>query len=371
VIPDYHQLDAGPFIFIKRSIKKLDISGGARYDTRSFRNFDLFTTTDPETSFDKKTSYNSADTNLVKQFSAYEHTFGGFSGSFGATYNFTKNFCLKVNIGRGYRAPNISEISAKGIHPGTGFLQLGDDNFKPEFSLQEDAGVFLESEHFSGSVELFNNVISNYIYNEKLLGINGTDSVFIQEDNAYPVFKFRQTKAQLYGGELSIDIHPHPLDWLHIENSISVLYAVNLGGSGSSITDSTRYLPYIPPLHTNSVIRADFKKKRGYFSNLFIKAGLQYYATQDRVYSAYGTETETPGYVLLDAGLGADVVNKKNITLFSVVINANNLADISYQSNMSRLKYFDNYPVNGTGKSGIYSMGRNFSFKVTVPFGSK
>jgi iron complex outermembrane receptor protein len=98
-----------------------------------------------------------------------------------------------------------------------------------------------------------------------------------------------------------------------------------------------------------------------------VKAGLQYYAAQNRIYSAYGTETKTPGYTLLDAGFGADIVSRKGRTLFTLSVIGNNLADVAYQNNMSRLKYFDNYPVNGTGRSGIYSMGRNISFKLVVP----
>ncbi|MGZ4041698.1 MAG: TonB-dependent receptor [Bacteroidia bacterium] len=371
VIPDYHSFDLGPFVFIKRSIGKLDIAAGARYDLRSFVNEDLFTTTDAVTGFDKKIGYDPKDTTQVKQFSSYSHTFSGFSGSFGGTYNFSEKFCLKGNIGRGYRAPNISEISAKGIHPGTGFLQLGDANFKPEFSLQEDLGLFFESKHISGSIEVFNNIISNYIYNERLVGLWGNDSNFIQNGNLYPVYKFTQTKAHLYGGEFSFDIHPHPLDWLHIENSVSMIYATNLGGNGSHVTDSTRYLPFIPPFHTNTEVRGDFKKQVGCFAGIFIKVGVQYYAAQIRVYSAYRTETKTPGYTLLDAGIGTKVINKKGATLFSITINGSNLADVAYQNNMSRLKYFDNYPVNGTGRSGIYSMGRNISFKLIVPIDVK
>jgi iron complex outermembrane recepter protein len=367
VIPDYKSFDVGPFAHVKKSLGKLELSAGIRYDLRNFRNFELYTTADTVTGFDRQTTFKAGDTTQVKQFDNYTHTFSGFSGSFGGTYSFSEKLAVKANIGRGYRAPNISEISAKGIHPGTGFLQLGDANFKPEFNLQEDLGIFFETEHVSGSVEVFNNLVSNYIYNEKLLSRYGNDSLFEQNGNFYPVFKFRQTKAQLYGGEFSLDIHPHPLDWLHIENSASFILATNLGGNGSQITDSTKYLPFIPPFHTSTVLRASFRKKRGCFANIFVKAGLQFYATQNRIYSAYGTETKTPGYVLLDGGLGADIVNRKGKTLFTLSITGNNLADVAYQNNMSRLKYFDNYPLNGTGRSGIYSMGRNISFRLVIP----
>jgi iron complex outermembrane recepter protein len=367
VIPDYHSFDVGPFVFTKRTFNKLDIAAGVRCDTRSFQSDSMFTKPNSATGFNMQTSANPLDSSVVKQFDYYKHSFSGFSGSIGATYNFNEKFCLKANVARGYRSPNIAEISARGVHPGTGFEQLGNADFKPEFSLQEDIGIFFGSEHISGSVEVFNNIIDNYIYNEKLQSKTGGDSIYMQNGNAYPVFKFRQTTAQLYGGELSFDIHPHPLDWLHFENSASLIYAANLGGNGAVINDSTRYLPYIPPFHTNSEIRADFKKKIACFSSVFIKMGVQYYATQNRAFLAYGTETKTPGYTLLDAGIGANVVNKKGRTLFILNILGTNLADIAYQNNMSRLKYFDNYPVNGTGRSGIYSMGRNISFKLVIP----
>jgi iron complex outermembrane receptor protein len=371
VIPDHSLIDVGPFIFVKKSFTKIDIAGGLRYDIRSFKNSALYTQTNSNTGFEMQVPQNSSDSTIKKQFDPYSHTFSGVSGSLGASFVLNKNLTIKLNVARGYRAPNISEISAKGVHPGTGFQQLGDANLKPEFSLQEDAGLFLNSEHISAGIELFNNIISNYIYNEKLVSLKGGDSIYTESAISYQVFKFRQTKAQLYGGEFNFDIHPHPLDWLHFENSASFIYAVNLGGNGVVITDSTKYLPYIPPFHTNSELRADVKKKISCLTNIYAKIGLQYFATQDKFYSAYGTETKTPGYTLLNAGIGFDVANKKGVSLCSISVSANNLTDVAYQSNMSRLKYFDNYPNNPTGRSGIYNMGRNFSFKLVIPLSFK
>lgn len=368
VIPGYKLFDFAPFLYVKKNLGKWDLAAGARYDTRSFSNSALYIGANPVTGFDTKV----IDTvGATHRFSNYNHVFSGFSGSFGATYNISDHLLIKANIARGYRAPNISEISAKGVHPGTGFEQLGDANFKPEQNLQEDLGIFFDSRHISASAEVFNNIIDHYIFNQKLRSQVSGDSVFVQNGINYPVYKFRQTQAQLYGGEARIDIHPHPLDWLHFENAISLVYALNLGGNGAMINDSSRYLPFIPPVHTNSELRAEFPKKKGCFANMFVKFGVQYYAAQNRAYLAENTETKTPGYTLLDAGLGTDIVSKNGTTLFTIGIFGTNLADVAYQSNMSRLKYFDNHPHNYTGRSGIYSMGRNFSFKLTVPFNLK
>lgn len=364
VIPSYALFDFAPFIHIKKEIKKFDISVGARYDTRSFKNSVLYTNTNSTTGFDESVT---DTTGATKQFDNYNHVFNGFSGSAGITYNITEHLLIKANVAKGYRAPNISEISAKGVHPGTGFQQLGDANFKPEFNTQEDIGVFYDSHHISMSAEIFNNTIDNYIYNQKLVSVFGGDSIYSEAGNDYPVYKFRQTKAQLFGGEARIDIHPHPLDWLHFENSVSVVYAINKGGNGVVINDDNKYLPFIPPVHTNSELRAELPKKIGYFHHLYFKIGMQYYASQNRVLLENNTETKTPGYTLFDAGFGTDICTKKEVTLFTIGIFVTNLTDVAYQSNMSRLKYFDSYPNNGTGRSGIYSMGRNVSFKLTIP----
>ncbi|MEO6167424.1 MAG: TonB-dependent receptor, partial [Chitinophagales bacterium] len=82
----------------------------------------------------------------------------------------------------------------------------------------------------------------------------------------------------------------------------------------------------------------------------------------------FGTETPTPGYLLLNAGMGADIFAGDRV-LFTINFSGDNLGDIAYQSHLSRLKYA---PENfSTGRTGIYNMGRNFSIKINIPIGIK
>ncbi|MFI5148404.1 MAG: TonB-dependent receptor [Bacteroidia bacterium] len=364
IIPDYNQFDIGPFLFAKKTFGKLDLSGGLRYDNRFFSNSAMYVKPDPATGFDMQAT--PPDTaHAAHPFANYTHTFSGVSGSAGATYIFSDHLYVKANVARGFRAPNISEISANGVHPGTNIYQIGNPDFKPEFSLQEDIGIFLSMNHVSASVELFNNTISNYIFDQKLQGKNGKDSIIVSGNQT---FQFEAVNAQLYGGEVSLDIHPHPLDWLHFENALSVIYALNKGGNGLQVPDGAQYLPFIPPLHTRSELLAEVHKKFKHFSSTYIKAGVEYYAAQNRVFSAYGTETPTPGYTLLSAGIGTSITNAKGTTLFRISLQGTNLGDVAYQSHLSRLKYFEPYPNNTGGHSGIYNMGRNISLKLVIPF---
>ena len=85
---------------------------------------------------------------------------------------------------------------------------------------------------------------------------------------------------------------------------------------------------------------------------------------QDNPFTPYGTETPTPGYTLLNAGISTNIMHHDK-TLFSIYLNAMNIGDIAYQSNLSRLKYTD---VNlFTGRQGVFNMGRNFSIKLNIP----
>ena len=120
-------------------------------------------------------------------FLTFKHTFSGLSGSAGMTYSIIKSLSLKANLARGFRAPNIAEISANGVHPGTNMYQIGNPDFKPEFSLQGDLGLFYTSKPVIASIEGFYNEISNYIFNQKVLNHLGQDSVIVKGNETFQI----------------------------------------------------------------------------------------------------------------------------------------------------------------------------------------
>jgi len=360
-IPAYHQFDIGPFIIMKKSFGKLDLSGGARIDSRSFHGQAAYIDTAGKYPVLFNPSNAAMPPTVISQFSALNKTFSGFNGSFGAAYNFSNNFLLKANIARGFRAPSIAELSANGPDPGSQIYHIGNNNFKPEFSTQEDIGMFVTLPNVSFSVELFNNNIQNYIFQQQELNADGSPVL----TQGYNTFTYVQSKARINGGEISLDIHP--LSWLHFENSIALTYGQNLG-TGGPVADSLKYLPFIPPLHTHSELKGNFSKDFGSLKNVYGFVGFDHFSAQNRFFSAYGTETYTAGYNLLSAGIGTELVNAAGQTWVKLFIEGTNLGNVNYQSNMSRLKYFDNANVPAGVQPGIFNMGRNVSFKVVVPF---
>jgi iron complex outermembrane receptor protein len=348
LVPEYDLFDMGVFAIVKKTIGKFDVSGGLRYDTRSEHGKDLYLNAE---------SAKVADTypGAYHQFTAFNSLFSGVSGSIGATYQFSEMVYTKINASRGYRAPSIGEVGANGVHDGTIRYEIGDPNLKAENSLQLDYAIGLNSKHVTAELDLFSNNIDNFIFSRKLESVNGGDSL----NQGYSTFKFVAGNANLLGGEFSIDIHPHPLDWIHFENSFSFVQSTQKGQP-----DSTKYLPMTPAAKYTSELKVSAKKLGRHLANAYAKIGVDNYFAQNKFYSAYGTETATPGYTLLNFGLGTDITSN-NKTIFSLYINADNITDVAYQSHLSRLKY--EAVNNVTGRTGVFNMGRNISFKLIVP----
>jgi iron complex outermembrane receptor protein len=349
LIPEYALFEWGTVLFAKRSFDKLDVAGGLRFDHRGIKTEALFL--DPS-------GVPTGDVSQNKKFSEARLAYRNISASAGFTYQFSDLMAIKFNTSRGFRAPNIAELTSNGMHEGSLRYEIGNMGLQPETSIQADVGLSYNAPHVSAEFSLYQNNIDQYIYAKKLLNSQGNDSI-PDPGNAAPAYIFTQGKARLMGGEFSIDLHPHPLDWLHFENAVSIVYARNR----SVTADSARYLPFTPAPRLQSEIRISSGSWKT-FSNLFLSIQYEHYLKQDRVLLENGTETPTPAYTLWNAGLGFDVLRKEK-SLFSFYFTAENILDVAYQNNLSRLKYA---PVNpATGRRGVFNMGRNFSFKVLVP----
>ncbi len=363
-IPDYNLFDAGTFFFAKKTIGKVDISGGIRYDNRHIKWNDFYVGTNGQNGFGQRVSATTPGGTL--QFPSFTHAYQGISGSLGLTYNITERLLFKANIARGYRAPNITEIGSNGLDPGAHIVYLGNRNFNPEFSLQEDIGMIAYLKDVDLVLELFNNNIDNYIYQSKLTDAAGNPVVIVPGNSTY---QYQQSSARLYGAEFTFNIHPQTAKWLAFNNSIS--YVQGLNGNKQLVAQSNgeaKYLPFIPPLHTRSELKFSLQKHYGAWSKIYFKAELDNYAAQNNFYALDATETATPGYSLINLGAGATINKKSEKPLCDLFLQVDNLFDVAYQSNLNRLKYFEYYASSPNGRSGIYNIGRNVSLKVIFPF---
>jgi iron complex outermembrane receptor protein len=362
-IPDYELFDIGTFIFAKKTIGPVNVSGGLRYDNRRINWNDFYVGDNPQNGFQQKVSGADAGANL--QFPAFNKKYNGVSGSLGLTYNVSERLLLKANLARGYRAPNITEIGSNGLDPGAHIVYLGNRTFKPEFNVQQDVGVIAYLKNLDLSAELFNNNINNYIYQARLNDASGQPVVIVPGNSTY---QYQQSKARLYGAEVSVNIHPEKAKWFCWNNSLA--YVEGLNQNRELIDregDAAKYLPFVPPLHGRSEVRITLQKNSKTLIKPYVKLEADAYAAQNHFYALDNTETATPGYTLWNVGCGSGFKSKAGKTLFDVFLQVDNLLDKAYQSNLNRLKYFEYYPVPAGGRSGIYNIGRNMSFKIIVP----
>jgi len=361
-IPDYNLYDGGMYAYAKWKYNKWSVSGGIRYDVRQVQWNDFYVKTNAATGFDEHAI--SDISNAVLQFLAYKKTFQGMSASLGLTFQATKQISIKANVGRGYRAPNITEMGSNGLDPGAHIIYLGNRNFNPEFSLQEDIGASVRFKNVSADVSVFNNNIQNYIYFTMLVDANGNPITDAQGNKTY---QYQQASAQLYGAELWFSIHPEKWSGYSFDNSIAIVYGFNRKIDYKNKGISGEYLPLIPPLKWLSSISNKFQLNTKYFASLTPKIELEFAATQNRYLGLNNTETTTPAYALFNCGTSAEIKYSKTQTL-QLQFQVNNLFNKAYQSNLSRLKYFEYYDQSPNGHLGMYNMGRNICLKIILPF---
>ena len=309
LIPDYRLFDAGLFATASRTLGPWVLSGGLRGDIRLLHSLPL-----------------------EERFDDFTRRFSGITGSLGAVRSFGENVHLRMNLSRGFRAPNLSELSSNGEHEGTLRYEIGNKDLKPEYSLQGDLGLDFSSKYISGQFALFANRIDNYIFLTRTA------------DGNPPVYSYTSGNARLFGGEARLDFHP--IHSLHLGGTFSYVNGKQIGGS---------WLPMIPAPRLVTECKYEFSHGGKLFNNAFVAIELDWNARQDHFYGVDGTESATPSYTLLNMSAGTDLVIKGK-TRATLVVLADNLTDCAWQSHLSRLK-----------EIGIYNMGRNITVKLLIP----
>lgn len=324
LIPSYQLFDIGAFGTATYKVDRWTLSGGLRFDNRHLHSYAL------DGSFDR-----------------FSRNFGSVSGSVGAVYALTDNMNLRLNVARGFRAPNLSELASNGVHEGTQQYVLGNADLKPEHSWQFDAGWDYTSPWLTAQVALFANLIDNYIFDRRLDGVT---------TEGYDTYQYTQGNARLLGGEASIDLHP--IERLHFQNAFSYVNSVQLHQPRES-----KYLPWTPAPRWTSELKYDIVRDGNVLNNTYVAASLECNFRQNHYYAAENTETATPSYTLVNLAAGTDF-RSKGRKWASLYLTANNIFDRAYQNHLNRLKYLEENPANG--RRGIFNMGRNFGAKLVV-----
>ena len=317
LIPEYKLFDIGAYATISKTMDDLTLNGGLRYDNR--------------------------------HIDFHSRNFGGATGSIGAVWNANEHLNLRLNLARGFRAPNMSELGSDGVHEGTLRYEIGNPDLKPEYSWQADLGIDFTSQYISAQVALFANRIENYIFAKHINQVM---------EEGFRTYEYTQGDARLLGFEAGLDFHP--IHRIHFQNTFSLVDAQQMHQG-----KDTKYLPMTPAPRWNSELKYEITH-HGHttLNNTYVAVGLECNLAQNHYYKADDTETYTPSYTLLSLSAGTDLnIHHKKVAEFHVT--ADNLLNRAYQNHLSRLKYCDTNAV--TGRQGVYNMGRNVVFKLIVP----
>ena len=251
--------------------------------------------------------------------------FSNFNGSVGIKRDF-ENSSLRFNIGSGYRAPNLIELFADGVHHGTFRYERGNLNLVAEKSFQTDISFDINNDDSSVSFDLFYNDISDYIY----------ISPSSDREDGFAVYDYMQQDSELYGGEISF-AKKTGFDWLSYNTSLEYIFAESADGEA---------LPFISPLTFNQVFNIDISSNYSFEIDFLAKA------KQGRV-SMF--EEETDGYSVLNlSGNWMTSFLDNDLNIFWSI---SNVFDKEYYDHLSRFK-----------TAGIEEMGRNISVGLKYNF---
>jgi len=254
-------------------------------------------------------------------FKAIDKSYNSFNASLGYKTNLNDNLITRLNLASGFRAPNLAELTSNGVHEGTNRYEIGNSNLKTEQNIQTDLNLEFNTLHFEFFVDGFYNHIKNYIYT--------SPTGEIRENNN--IYNYIQNNAKLYGGEIGVHFHPHPMDWLHIESSFETVTGKKQQGN---------YLPLIPANNWNNTVRTEFDINN-WLMDGFISLNISNTFNQNNT-SEF--ETGSKGYSLVNLGLGGTL--KIGKTYYDINLNGTNLLNEKYIAHLSKLKA-DNIPNIG------------------------
>lgn len=314
LLPDAHINNYSGFGFIQQTLGRFNFQTGLRYDykTLSSQAVGLLT---------------NSDTYRV----AMDKHYGSFSGSFGLTYHLMDELFLRGNLATAYRTPNLAELTSNGPHEA--IYELGNDQLKPEKSLEFDLSAHWHKKHFTLDLAGFYNRVNDFIFqsptNEKTSTGNS-------------IYKYLQSNSRLYGGESGLHVHPTFVNWLHFESTYSWVIGRQFTGN---------YLPFIPAHKLNMELRGE-KKRLVFLQDAFTELRSHFALSQNK---PAPEESATPGYSLYDICFGGTL--HAGSQLMHVSLSINNIMDTQYLDHLSTLK-----------EVGGFNPGRNFILLLKIPF---
>jgi iron complex outermembrane recepter protein len=262
------------------------------------------------------------------EYLPFENSFNIVNGSFGFAYQ-RNRFNIKSNIVKGFRTPNLSELSSNNLNEHWQIWEVGNTDLKLEQNTSMDFTfkTYLTKHYevyLQGSV--FQNRFDDFIYLKKMNTLT----------NGFPTYQYDQTGATFKGFETEIGYknQRNPSD---VEFSLNYSY-LNMKQNNGDL------LPLTPPNKWNA--HAKIFRKYGFRWSLNLNATFV-----EKQNNPSEFETATTQYFLLSAGAGVYVKNKR------FLLTCTNLTNTFYTDYLSQIRNL-----------GHREIGRNFVFNFGIQF---
>jgi len=179
LIPDYFSWKSGLFGTLSKTKNNTQFNIGIRYD---YEYQDVVTISNT----------------IPKEIIRYNNQFHNVSGLFAVKYNISKTHFLSLNTGYAMRNPAINERYSNGLHQGVSGIEEGDVNIKTEKAFKNTLEYkWFSNTNFSLNALVYHQHFKDYIF------LNPQDEVRLTIRGAFPVFKYAQTNANIYGVDIS------------------------------------------------------------------------------------------------------------------------------------------------------------------------
>jgi iron complex outermembrane receptor protein len=254
---------------------------------------------------------------------------GGVSSSVGVVLYPAPDYSLGLSLAYSERLPTAQELFSNGPHGGTNAYEVGSSRLGRERSLGLDLSLRRRAGAVTGTVGVFINKFSDYIFEQQLAA--GTIPV-ANNPNGLTEYQFVAKNALFYGAEAEVQFHliDRENQHLHVSLLSDTVHA-------EQTTDAVP-LPRIPPFRLGVGVALE----QGRWS---LGTEVRHAFRQNR----FGPdETATAGYTLLNAHVNYHIASLDGTRLgLDLFVRGDNLTNATARVSTSFLK--DYAPLAGRG----------------------
>ena len=308
LIPDYTHLRLGTFLTAKKQWKRSLLEAGLRYD---FHN--------------QKVAAISGD--LPRRIIRYNNVFHTIHTALGWSYALASQLDLTINASYSTRNPGINELYSAGLHQGVSGIEEGAADLGLERLAQARIGLkgnILQALRVEGVI--YYQYFDNYIY------LQPQEEVRLTIRGAFPVFKYEETRAQVYGADAGLAWQINTA-W-RLGTRYSYLRGMDLR--------QDRALINMPPSNWQNYlsyhITPNWKMAKATLAELEFRVEHQYVTQQTALLDVQDFLPPPSAYHLLQLSAATTIISKNLQT--RLVFRVDNVLNTNYREYLNRLRYF-------------------------------